>query len=188
MMLALTDAVAGYAGAVSPPASFSVVRGEVVGLAGPNGIGKSTLLKAIVGSARLFAGRIERAPDTHVSYLPQRPARLAEVPLTGHELLAAVDAQRLVPPARLADRLGRRIDRLSGGEYQLLMLWATLAGGGDLILLDEPTNNLDAGHVGTAVEEIAAARDGRATLVVSHDRGFLESVCSRIVDLGARHG
>ncbi len=187
-MLALIDAVAGYAAPVSPPASFSVARGEVVGLAGPNGIGKSTLLKAVLGVARLFAGRIERAPGTRIGYLPQQPVRLPEVPLSGSELLATLGAARLSPPARLAEKLGARIDRLSGGEYQLLMLWAMLAGEGELILLDEPTNNLDAGHIQIAVDEIAAARPQRASLVVSHDRAFLEAVCTRIVDLGAVHG
>lgn len=187
-MLTLADAVAGYARPVSPRATFAVARGEVLGLAGPNGIGKSTLLKAILGAARLFAGRIEREQGSRVAYLPQQPVRLPEAPLSGHELLAALGAGRLAPPARLADKLDRRIDRLSGGEYQLLMLWATLAGEGELILLDEPTNNLDAGHIRTAADEIAAARSQRATLVVSHDRAFLDAVCTRIVALGAAHG
>jgi len=70
-MLALAEAVAGYTHAVSPATTFSVARGEVVGLAGPNGIGKSTLLNAVLGTARLFAGRIERAPGTRIGYLPQ---------------------------------------------------------------------------------------------------------------------
>ncbi|AUM00400.1 ABC transporter [Zoogloeaceae bacteirum Par-f-2] len=188
MILTLAGAVAGYTAPVSPPATFSVARGEVVGLAGPNGIGKSTLLKAVFGSARLFAGRIERGPATRIGYLPQQPVRLPEVPLSGRELLATLGAHRQRPPARLATRLRARIDRLSGGEYQLLMLWATLAGEGELILLDEPTNNLDAGHIHTAIAEIAAARPQRATLVVSHDRSFLEAVSTRIVDLGAPDG
>lgn len=187
-MLTFVAAVAGYAAPVSPPATFSVARGEVVGLAGPNGIGKSTLLKAAFGGARLFSGRIERAPTARIGYLPQHPVWLPEVPLSGDELLAALGASRLVPPARLAGKLNRRIDRISGGEYQLLMLWATLAGEGELILLDEPTNNLDAGHVRTAAEEIAAACAQRATVVVSHDRAFLDAVCTRIVDLGAALG
>ena len=182
-MLTLVDAVAGYTAPVSPPATFSVARGEVLGLAGPNGIGKSTLLKAVLGTATLFAGRIERAPEMRIGYLSQQPVRLPEVPLSGSELLATLGAGRLTPPARLAEKLKQRIDRLSGGEYQLLMLWATLAGEGDVILLDEPTNNLDAGHIRTAIDEIAAARAQRATLVVSHDRGFLDAVCTRIVAL-----
>jgi len=182
-LLELHGARAGYAGPVTPAASFAVARGEVVGLAGPNGIGKSTLLKAVLGTATLFAGRIERAPEMRIGYLSQQPVRLPEVPLSGSELLATLGADRLTPPARLMEKLKERIDRLSGGEYQLLMLWATLAGEGDLILLDEPTNNLDASHIRTAIDEIAAARAQRATLVVSHDRGFLDAVCTRIVAL-----
>lgn len=182
-MLTLVDAVAGYAAPVSPAATFSVARGEVLGLAGPNGIGKSTLLKAVLGAAALFAGRIERMPGVRLGYLPQQPVRLPEMPLSGHELLATLAAGHLAPPLRLAEKLATRIDRLSGGEYQLLMLWATLAGEGELILLDEPTNNLDAGHIGTAIDEIAAARAQRAMLIVSHDRTFLDAVCSRIITL-----
>lgn len=187
-MLTLVDAVAGYTAPVLPASTFSVARGEVVGLAGPNGIGKSTLLKAVLGTVRLFAGRIERAPQTRIGYLPQQPVRLPEVPLSGRELLAILGADHLLPPARLAEKLAMRIDRLSGGEYQLLMLWATLAGEDDVILLDEPTNNLDAGHIRTAIDEIAAARPQRATLVVSHDRAFLDAVCTRIVTLAHADG
>lgn len=184
-MLAFVGAVAGYDVPVSPPVTFGIARGEVVGLAGPNGIGKSTLLKAVLGGARLFSGHIERAPGLRIGYLPQQPARMSEVPLSGKELLRSVNADRLAPPRRLAEKLPLRIDRLSGGEYQLLMLWATLAGEGEVILLDEPTNNLDAHHIQTAIDEIGAARPHRATLVVSHDRGFLAAVCTRIVALGS---
>ncbi len=187
-MLEFIAAVAGYGQPVSPPATFSVARGEVVGIAGPNGIGKSTLLKVVIGRARLFSGRIEKPPGVRIGYLPQQPVRLPEVPLSGRELLAALDASQCEPPRRLAELLERRIDRLSGGEYQLLMLWATLAGNAELILLDEPTNHLDPGHIMTAGEEIVQGREERATLVVSHERAFLAAVCTRIVDLAAAHG
>jgi zinc transport system ATP-binding protein len=76
------------------------------------------------------------------------------------------------------------MDRLSGGEFQLLSLWAVLAGMGQLVLLDEPTNNLDPAHVHLAATAISARREARATLVVSHDRAFLERVCTRIHNLG----
>jgi zinc transport system ATP-binding protein len=187
-MLAFEAAVVGYAEPVTPPVTLSVARGEVVGLAGPNGSGKSTLVKAVIGDATLFSGRIERTGAARIGYLPQQPVRLPELPLTGHELLVALDAQAIAPPARLAARLAARIDRLSGGEYQLLMLWATLAAAVDLVLLDEPTNHLDAAHVDTAVEEIAAMQAQRATLVVSHDNDFLARVCTRIMRLTAPHG
>jgi ATPase subunit of ABC transporter with duplicated ATPase domains len=97
-----------------------------------------------------------------------------------------MDAERVRPPPRLAAKLGCRIDRLSGGEYQVLCLWTCLAGAADLVLLDEPTNNLDREHTDLAAEEIAAERERRATLLVSHDPDFLRRVCTRIVNVAAR--
>ncbi len=187
-LLTLTDVVTGYARAVSPATSLSVARGEVVGLAGANGIGKSTVLKAILGLARVFAGRLECAPHARIGYLAQQPVRLPELPLSGREMLRCLGADALQPPARLAARLATRVDRLSGGEYQLLCLWVCLAGAVDLVLLDEPTNNLDGDHVQVAIAEIVAARAQRAALVVSHDRLFLEAVSTRIVFLKPSDG
>lgn len=188
VLLELDALVAGYAVPVSPPLSLALRRGEIVGLAGANGTGKSTLLKAILGEAQVHAGRIVRAADSRLAYLPQRPERPAELPLSGRELLRALAADHLPPPPRLAARLGERVDRLSGGEYQLLCLWACLAGDADLVLLDEPTNNLDPAHVRLAAEEIAAAAEGRATLLVSHDTSFLAAVCTRVLTLAAGEG
>jgi zinc transport system ATP-binding protein len=189
VLLRLQAAVAGYARPVAGPLSLALARGETVGLAGPNGAGKSTLLKAVVGTARLHGGSLSVAPGARLACLPQRPVRLAEAPLSGRDLLRCFGAEHQAPPSRLADKLAWRIDRLSGGEYQLLCLWACLAGDADLVLLDEPTNNLDPAHVQLAAEEIAAGRERRATLVVSHDRAFLDAVCTHIVTLEAcAHG
>lgn len=184
-LLSLTGLVAGYDRPVSPPCSFDLARGEVLGLYGANGLGKSTLLGVVTGSARAHAGTWRLAPGLRLRHLPQRPERPSEAPISGRELLRHLDAADLAPPARLAAKLDTRIDRLSGGEYQLLALWSCLAGDADLVLLDEPTNNLDREHTGLAAEEIAAGRDRRATLVVSHDLDFLDRVCTRLVRLEA---
>lgn len=178
--LRLEGVVAGHARPVVGPVSFTLDRGEVLGLAGPNGVGKSTLIAAILGEARLFAGRIERAAGLTVTHLPQRPIRPLELPLTGREWLRCLGVGGGALPGRLAHLLDRRLDRLSGGEFQLLSLWAVLAGAGDLVLLDEPTNNLDPTHVHLAAAAIAAGRGPRACLVVSHDQAFLQRVCTRI--------
>lgn len=182
-LLELRGVAAGYDQPVTPAFTFSLARGEVLGLAGPNGAGKSTLLNAILGSARIHAGRLVRAADLRIRHLPQRPLRPAELPVSGRELLRFMDALVPAPPTRLAAKMSLRVDRLSGGEYQLLCLWICLAGDADLVLLDEPTNHLDRSHTELAAEALGAASPHRGTLIVSHDRAFLERVCTRIIDL-----
>lgn len=185
-LLELKAVVAGYDRPLTAPCSFALRRGEVLGLFGDNGAGKSTLLNAVMGIARVHAGRLERAPGLGLRYLSQRPVRPIEAPLSGHDLLRCMEALSLPPPPRLASRLDRRIDRLSGGEYQLLCLWTCLGGDADLVLLDEPTNNLDKTHIELAVEEIAAGKHKRGTLLVSHDKDFLERVCTHIATISPR--
>lgn len=189
-LLELTALVAGYEKPSTAPCTLQLARGEIVGLWGSNGAGKSTLLKALVGLARVHAGSVQRAPDLRLSFLPQAPVRLGEMPLTGHEFLAFAGACCLPPPASLASRLDSRLDALSGGEFQLLHLWASLAVGADLVLLDEPTNNLDQAHLALAREEILAGSSARGCLVVSHDRDFLAGLGARVVNIaaGRAHG
>lgn len=186
-LLALDGLVAGYEQPLTAPLTLTLRRGEVVGLHGPNGVGKSTLLNAVLGSARIHAGRLSRAFGLRLAYLPQRPQRPLEAPLSGHDLLRCMNAEQVRPPPRLAAKLACRIDRLSGGEYQVLCLWTCLGGDADLVLLDEPTNNLDHEHSDLAAEEITAERDRRGTLLVSHDAAFLRRVCTRVVEVPARN-
>lgn len=185
-LLTLDHLVAGYEHPITAPCSFTLQHGEVVGLHGPNGVGKSTLLNVLAGGAQIHAGNLQRAPGLLLRHLPQRPKRPVEAPLSGHDLLRCMAAESLPPPPRLAAKLNARIDRLSGGEYQLLCLWACLGGDADLVLLDEPTNNLDREHTGLAAEEIDAERGRRATVVVSHDAEFLQQVCTRIIHVAPR--
>ncbi len=185
-LLTLDQLVAGYTRPITAPCSFTLHRGEVVGLHGPNGVGKSTLLNALAGGSQIHAGSLERAPGLRLRHLPQRPLRPTEAPLSGFDLLRCMAAESVQPPPRLAAKLNTRIDRLSGGEYQLLCLWTCLGGDADVVLLDEPTNNLDREHTDLAAEEIAAERNRRATVVVSHDAEFLQQVCTRIIHVAPR--
>ena len=182
-LLAVEGLTAGYARPVVGPVSFSVGRGEVVGLWGANGTGKSTLLNAIGHGARVFAGRIEHAPNLSVAYQEQVPVRLDGMPLTGWELLRYARADRQAPPAHLERLLDRRLDRLSGGQFQLLCVWSALATGADLVLLDEPTNNLDPASEALLQEILAAEQGLRSVLLVSHEREFLEASCNRVVEI-----
>lgn len=175
--------VVGYASPVAGPVSFRVDAGEVVGLQGPNGSGKSTLLKAIAGVARLFGGSLTRAPGLTLGRLDQQPVRLPEMPFTAREYLDFARADRQAPPSRIRDWLDKRVDRLSGGQFQLLSVWAVLAGSADLVLLDEPTNNLDPAGQAELARVLKSEQGRRAVLLVSHERDFLDVACNRVVGL-----
>lgn len=172
---------AGYAMPVIGPLSLRIDAGEIVGLVGPNGSGKSTLLKAIANQARVFDGEIWRNPDTNIAWMDQRPVRLPEMPIDGWEYLRYAEAAGESPPAYLQNWLGQRLDSLSGGQFQLLRCWTALGTDADLVLLDEPTNNLDRQSEEILTKVISKAHNRRSVLVVSHDREFLERVCDRLV-------
>jgi ATPase subunit of ABC transporter with duplicated ATPase domains len=106
------------------------------------------------------------------------------MPITGREFLRITGAERHAIPAPLAALLPLRLDRLSGGQYQLLNVWACLGCDADLVLLDEPTNNMDARAEASLVEVLLASRErGRAVLVISHEHDFLERICTRLVEV-----
>ena len=183
VLIRLDGLTAGYRQPVVGPLSLSLRRGERLGVWGPNGTGKSTLLKAIGHAAQVFAGTIERASGLRVVYLDQQPVRLPAMPITGRELLRAAGATEQGAPEALAAILKRRIDRLSGGQYQLLWIWSALAAAADLVLLDEPTNNLDPGRRDQLIEILMTRPSDQALILVSHDRDFLQRTCSHLLDL-----
>lgn len=185
MLLSARALVAGWKEPVTAPVDLAVGPGEIVGLAGPNGVGKSTLLAALSGSGRIFAGSLETMPGLRMALQTQAMPPVEGVPLSGAELLALTGASAVGLPPWLADRLHIRVDRLSGGQRQYLALWAILQAPAELLLLDEPTNNLDVAgtaHLAVALRERAAA--GVGILLVSHDADFADAVCQRIVHLG----
>ena len=187
---------------------FEVTPGEVVGLVGRNGIGKTTLLRlanriltASVGrvllggesvstlSRRQLAQGIALVPqDLHVPF----PFRVGELVLMGrapHQPRVGLESESDVALAMEAlERLGiddladRSIATLSGGERQLVLFARALVQDPDVLLLDEPTAFLDLKHRVEVLREIRAfARSGRAALIVSHDLSLAARSCDRIV-------
>lgn len=183
-LLEVDALVAGYTGPVVGPVSFRVDGGEIVGLAGSNGSGKSTILGAIIGTARVFSGDVRRREGLRVAIQSQSPVRLAEMPITGLDFLRITGADRHAVPPPLQPLLGKRLDLLSGGQYQLMNVWACLGCAAELVLLDEPTNNMDPRATSSLLDVLRASREnGRGVLVISHEHDFLAEVCNRLVEV-----
>jgi ATPase subunit of ABC transporter with duplicated ATPase domains len=183
-LIRVTGLEAGYERPVVGPVSFTVTTGEVFGLVGPNGSGKSTILKAIANHVRVFDGDIEIRPDLKVAWMDQQPVRLPEMPFSAREYLHYAEASREDPPAHLASWMDRRVDSLSGGQFQLLGCWTVLGSRAELLLLDEPTNNLDNESEQALIDILSQKHDRRGVLLVSHDRDFLTQVCDRVLEVG----
>jgi len=185
-LLELDGVVAGYAAPVVGPVSLTLHHGEVVGLTGPNGSGKTTLVNAVIGTARVLEGRLQKAPGLRVNVQRQHPVRLPEMPFTGTDLLRLVDAGERPVPDSIRPFVERRIDRLSGGQYQLLQVWACLSAPADLVILDEPTTNMDPASKRSLEDLLRASHElVGSILVISHDHAFLERVTSRTARIAA---
>ncbi len=164
--------------------------GECAGVIGRNGTGKTTLLKLCLGEIPPSEGRAVMGRRVKVNYIDQ--ARMA-LDGTGSLLDEVSDGSEKVwfgdemmgARAYLRrflfsdERINERVDRLSGGERARLMLAKVLKNGGNLIVLDEPTNDLDLPSL--RMLEEALADFGGSVIVVSHDRYFLDRICDRII-------
>ena len=176
--------VAGWERPATAPLEFLLESGRILGLTGANGVGKTTLLSALAGRARVFSGVLETRPALRLALQTQDVPPVEGVPLSGRELLALTGAAGDGLPPWLVGRLDDRLDRLSGGQRHYLTLWAVLQAPADLVLLDEPTNNLDAAgvaHLASALRRLAGS--GTGIVVVSHDHEFVEAVCDQVIVL-----
>ena len=179
---------------------LEIGAGEFVGIVGPSGSGKSTLLKAIAGSVEPIAGRIERASDLSIGYVPQVETVNWFFPVTVREaiLMARVDGRRLPWPSKqevaeaeevlerldLAGLANRHIRELSGGQQQRVFIARAMLGRPRLLLLDEPTSGID---VRTRHDVMHVIHDlhheGLAIVLTTHDLNGIASHLPRLVCL-----
>ena len=170
--------------------SFSLPRNGIVGVIGPNGVGKTTLFKTIVGLEPLDGGELTIGETVKISYVDQTRAgidpdkTLWEVVSDGLDFIQVGNVE--MPSRAYVSAFGfkgpdqqKPAGVLSGGERNRLNLALTLKQGGNLLLLDEPTNDLDVETLGS-LENALLAFPGCA-VVVTHDRWFLDRVATHIL-------
>lgn len=171
-ILSCTNIRVGFDRPVLGPLDLRLGRGEKMVLTGPNGAGKSLLLRSLIGKARVFSGQVQRSPRTKTCLLAQEHPRPALWPLNGHDWFRALGA-RVPGDSSVQTLLSRRLDRLSGGQWQLLRLAAVLHTSADILLLDEPANHLDAEVRDSALRLLQSLPPNTALLMTSHDAHFL---------------
>lgn len=169
--------------------SFSVAEGQKVGLVAKNGTGKSTLLSIITGHEGYDSGKIIFRRDLKIGYLEQSPAFNPDDTVLdacfnhkGDDALV-LRAKQILTQLHIDD-LSQRIGNLSGGQQRRVALANVLITQPDMFILDEPTNHLDLDMIEWLEEFLK--RGNKTLLMVTHDRFFLDNVCSVILELDDR--
>jgi len=170
--------------------NLNLVAGERLGVVGRNGLGKSSLLKVILQELPVASGAVEIGARTQINYVDQNRLLLDDAKTVWEEVGSGgehvtLGEQSITLRAYLRrflfseDRINTKISQLSGGERSRVLLAKILKRGGNVLMLDEPTNDLDLGTLRLLEEALVAF--GGCVIVVSHDRYFLNRVCTSIL-------
>jgi ATP-binding cassette subfamily F protein uup len=171
--------------------SLRVMRGDRLGVVGANGTGKTTMLEILLKRREPDTGTVKHGEHLTVAYVDQTRALLRDdvtlwealAPLGGDQIIVHGKARHVAAYAKdflfSPEQLRQPVSALSGGERNRLALAIALAQPANVLVLDEPTNDLDMDTL-DALEEMLAAYDG-TVIIVSHDRAFLDGVATEIV-------
>ena len=170
--------------------SFTIPAGAIVGIIGPNGAGKSTLFKLIAGKEQPDSGEVIKGATVKMAFVDQNRDDLANEKTVWEDISGGLDILNVgkfqMPSRAYAGRFNfngadqqKRVGTLSGGERGRLHLAKTLIAGGNVLMLDEPSNDLD-------VETLRALEDALlefagSIMVISHDRWFLDRIATHIL-------
>jgi len=169
--------------------SFSIPAGAIVGIVGPNGAGKTTMFRMITGQETPDAGKITVGETVELAYMDQAremdpEASIWQIISGGADMIQL--GGREVNSRAYVSRFNfgggdqqKKVGKLSGGERNRVHLARMLKEGGNVILLDEPTNDLDVNTMRAL--ETALDNFGGSALVISHDRWFLDRICTHIL-------
>lgn len=170
--------------------SFSLPKGAVVGIIGPNGAGKTTMFRMIAGVEKPDAGEVIVGPTVKAAWVDQHRELLTGDKTVFDEISDGLDdvqfGKMKIPSRAYCGRFGfkgsdqqKKVGELSGGERNRVHLAKIVKSGGNLLMLDEPTNDLDVGTL--RLLEDAISDFAGCALVISHDRFFLNRICTHLL-------
>lgn len=186
-VLILDKVIIGYDKPLVRDASLLLRRGERVAILGPNGSGKTSMLKSILGERKIMQGRIDLGNRVQIGYFSQEHEGLNLYTTILEEVMNAYSCTTEQARTLLGNILFRgddvfkQISSLSGGERARLALLKLMLQGANFLILDEPTNHLDV-NAREVLEEALAEFDG-SLLVVSHDRYFLDNIINKVWEI-----
>ncbi len=171
--------------------SLGVAKGEIVTIVGPNGSGKTSLLRAIIGAVKPAQGKVSRGADVKIGYVPQKLHIDETLPMTVTRFLnlphsvAPQDIEAALTQAGVPNLSKSQLSQLSGGQFQRVLLARALIGNPDLLLLDEATQGLDQRGSASFYQQIEAVRQetGCAVLMISHELHVVMSASDRVICL-----
>lgn len=171
--------------------SLTIEPGEIVTIVGPNGSGKTSLLRAIIGATKPASGEITLKPGLKIGYVPQRLHIDPTLPMTVERFMRLTDrvsrevCETALASAGVPDLQNRQMSQLSGGQFQRVLLARALLNTPDVLLLDEATQGLDQPGSAAFYQQIEAVRrdTGCAVVMISHELHVVMSASDRVICL-----
>ena len=184
--------------------SFSLNSGDFLCIVGPNGCGKSTLLKCLIGQLKLTSGKFEFGNDFHksqIGYMPQNPKFSDNFPASVYEIIASGSLNRIglfesYPKQRIDDAMKAlniqnlkksRFSKLSGGQRQKVLLARAIVASEELLILDEPSNNLDYRSKQEFYKTLEKLNQKLTIIMVTHDLDHHNLIGNKILSLDPQH-
>ena len=171
--------------------SLCIAQGEIVTIVGPNGSGKTSLLRAIIGAVKPFQGRVVQRSGVKIGYVPQKLHIDETLPISVSRFLklsggvAVADIDHALAQAGVSNLVKMQLSQLSGGQFQRVLLARALIGKPELLLLDEATQGLDQRGSASFYQQIETVRQdtGCAVLMISHELHVVMSASDRVICL-----